>query len=156
MPRILFVVLAVAAFGAGLLTVAPAAAQSDPLDCEDYASQADAQAAYREDPTDPADNDGDDDGIACELFEFQDPTTDLTPLGEEPDEAADDDEDADDEDATETPAAVGATTGTLPTSGTGSAIASSLGGSNSVLLASLLGTAAVCGLFALRGVRGRA
>ena len=153
MPRILFVMLAVAAFGAGLIFSGPAAAQSDPLDCEDYASQADAQAAYREDPTDPADNDGDDDGIACELFEFQDPTTDLTPIGEEPEDDADEDEDAE---ATETPAAVGAATGTLPTSGTGSAIASSLSGTNSVMLLSLVAAAALCGLVALRGARGRA
>ncbi len=155
MPRILFVMLAVAAFGAGLIFSGPAAAQSDPLDCEDYASQADAQAAYREDPTDPADNDGDDDGIACELFEFQDPTTDLTPIGEEPEDDADEDEDEDAE-ATETPAAVGAATGTLPTSGTGSAIASSLGGTNSVMLLFLVAAAALCGLVALRGARGRA
>lgn len=154
MPRIFFVMLIAAAFGAGLIVSGPAAAQSDPLDCEDYASQADAQAAYREDPTDPADNDADEDGIACELYEFQDPTTDLTPLGEEPDDA--DDADDADEEADETPAAVGAATGALPTSGTGSALASSLGGSNSAVLLSLVGAAALCGFFALRGVRGRA
>lgn len=162
MPRIVSIVFAVVVLGAGLLLGAPNTAAQDVelLDCEDFASQADAQAAYRTDPTDPADNDADEDGVACELFDgFEDPSTDLESITGQPDAVAEDpdDEDADDEDEdteTEFPAA-GATTGTLPTSGTGSAIASSLGGSNSTLLLSLIGGAAVCGLLALRGVRGR-
>jgi len=160
MPRNVSMMFAVIALGAGMVLGAPHAAAQDVevLDCEDFASQADAQAAYRADPTDPADNDADEDGIACELFDgFEDPTTDLESITGQPDAVAEDSEDDTDDDATtEFPAAAaGAATGTLPTSGTGSALASSLGGSNSALLLSLLGGAAVCGLLALRGVRGR-
>lgn len=52
-----------------VLAVAPgnlAFAQAD-LDCDDFASQAEAQAALRANPSDPNGLDGnDDDGIACE------------------------------------------------------------------------------------------
>ena len=58
----------------------PASAQDDPLDCVDYPNQAAAQAAYRDDPTDPANNDADEDGIACELFAYDDAATDLVPV----------------------------------------------------------------------------
>src|SRR5215204_727189 len=146
MPRVASVVLAIVAIAASLLIgAANVVAQDDELlDCEDFASQADAQAAYREDPSDPADNDADDDGIACELYDgFEDPTTDLESITGQPDATAvpDEDDDADEEDAadptatpdaadpTATPDAVGAA-GNLPTSGTGSALASSVGGGN--------------------------
>ncbi len=157
MPRILSVAFAVVALGAGLILGVPRAAaqETELLDCEDFASQADAQAFYREDPSDPTDNDGDDDGIACELFEFQDPTTDLVPLGEE-DDADEDEVDEDEEETTPTPDAVGADTSALPTSGTGSALAAGLGGSNSTLLIALLAAAAACGMAALRVFRARA
>ena len=39
---------------------------SDDRDCADFASQADAQAALAAEPSDPANLDADDDGIACE------------------------------------------------------------------------------------------
>src|SRR5918992_694375 len=82
MPRVASIALAVVAFAASLLIGAGAAAQDEELlDCEDFASQADAQAAYRADPSDPADNDADGDGIACELFDgFEDAATDLEPI----------------------------------------------------------------------------
>lgn len=48
----------------GGLAVA-ASAQTD-TDCSDYFSQAEAQAAYNADPTDPSGLDADDDGVACE------------------------------------------------------------------------------------------
>ena len=38
----------------------------DDRDCADFASQADAQAALAAEPSDPANLDADDDGIACE------------------------------------------------------------------------------------------
>lgn len=57
----------------------PADAQAD-LDCADFASQADAQAELRRDPTDPHGLDGsDDDGIACESLPGP---KDLTPVPE--------------------------------------------------------------------------
>lgn len=43
----------------------PAYAQED-LDCDDFATQADAQAVYDADPSDPNRLDADDDGIPCE------------------------------------------------------------------------------------------
>jgi hypothetical protein len=60
-------------------TLRPAQAQDDPragLDCEDYNSQAEAQAALREQPSYPDVLDEDDDGIACETYPYDDPTTD--------------------------------------------------------------------------------
>ena len=65
----------------------PAYAQDeDPrigLDCDDYNSQADAQAALRQDPSDPnvLDEDkGPDDGIVCEGEDYDNPAQDLTPV----------------------------------------------------------------------------
>ncbi len=40
------------------------------LDCADYGSQAEAQAALREDPSDPNVLDEDHDGIACETYGY--------------------------------------------------------------------------------------
>lgn len=56
-------------------TATPAYAQQndDPrvgLDCDDYGSQAEAQAALDADPTDPNVLDEDDDGEACETFDY--------------------------------------------------------------------------------------
>jgi len=97
MPRSLLALIVALAVGLGCGLATPAAAQ-EALDCADYASQAAAQAAYRADPSDPADNDADEDGIACELVEYDDPTTDDTPVT----------------------TAVGAGTSALPASGIGS------------------------------------
>lgn len=65
----------------------PAYAQDDDprtgLDCDDYNSQAEAQAALRQDPSDPnvLDEDpGPDDGIACETYPYDNPAQDLTPV----------------------------------------------------------------------------
>lgn len=69
--------IAALAIGFGFATAASA---QQVLDCEDFDSQAEAQAAYRADPTDPANNDADHDGIACELFDFDDPATDYNPV----------------------------------------------------------------------------
>src|SRR5215218_7546521 len=144
MPRVASIVLAIVAIAASLLIGAANVAAQDEelLDCEDFASQADAQAAYRADPSDPADNDADDDGIACELYDgFEDPTTDLESITGQPDATAAPDESADDAaEPTATPDAVGAA-GDLPASGTGSALASSVGGGNMTLLIGLLAAA---------------
>ena len=51
----------------------PALAQDDPrigYDCADYDSQADAQAALRQDPSDPNVLDEDNDGVACETYDY--------------------------------------------------------------------------------------
>lgn len=65
----------------------PALAQDDDprvgLDCDDYDSQAEAQAALRQDPSDPnvLDEDvGQDDGVACETTDYDDLARDETPV----------------------------------------------------------------------------
>ncbi len=64
MKRLLY--LATLSLVASLL-FAPAALAQDTLNCDDFASQAEAQAELRADPSDPNGLDGnDDDGIACE------------------------------------------------------------------------------------------
>lgn len=126
--------LAAVVLGLALLVSAPSAMAQDALDCEDFASQAEAQAAYRADPSDPADNDADGDGIACELFDFEDPATDYEPV-----------------------IAAGAdttTTTTMAATGTGAALAGQFADSSNVPLAlGLLGAAATCGFMAVRGLR---
>lgn len=68
-------------------TLSPALAQDDDpragSDCDDYRSQAEAQAALRDDPSDPNvldEDEGRDDGIACETTSYDDPTRDETPV----------------------------------------------------------------------------
>jgi hypothetical protein len=68
-------------------SVSPAYGQDeDPrvgLDCDDYNSQAEAQAALREDPSDPNvldEDEGPDDGIACETTSYDDPARDEIPV----------------------------------------------------------------------------
>ena len=52
-------------------TAAPAAfAQANDQDCTDFASQAEAQAHLEADPSDPDNLDADDDGQACESFDY--------------------------------------------------------------------------------------
>lgn len=51
--------------GNGGTGVAPTGTSSD-LDCIDFATQAEAQAVYNQDPSDPNGLDADNDGIACE------------------------------------------------------------------------------------------
>src|SRR4028118_1128354 len=68
-------------------TTTPAYAQDeDPTigrDCDTFRSQAEAQAALREDPSDPDvldEDEGPDDGIARETAQYDDPTRDETPV----------------------------------------------------------------------------
>src|SRR5215212_8232530 len=60
----------------------PAVAQtSDPYDCRDFDSQAEAQAELRRDPSDPSrldEDDGQDDGIACETYPYDNDARDET------------------------------------------------------------------------------
>jgi hypothetical protein len=93
----MFIILAVLVLVVGVVgrttyervlnTDTPAYAQDeDPTigrDCDDFRSQAEAQAALRADPTDPDvldEDEGPDDGIACETTAYDDQTTDLTPV----------------------------------------------------------------------------
>lgn len=68
MRRTLTLAAAVAAL---LLLAVPAQAQDD-LDCADFDNQAEAQATYEQDRSDPHDLDRDDDGEACEDFDYGD------------------------------------------------------------------------------------
>jgi hypothetical protein len=53
------------------LAAAPAAfAQTNDQDCKDFPSQAAAQAHLEQDPSDPDNLDADDDGVACENFDY--------------------------------------------------------------------------------------
>ncbi len=53
-----------------MLVLAPAAmGQQEDLDCADFANQAQAQAVYNQDPSDPHGLDADNDGIACETLD---------------------------------------------------------------------------------------
>jgi hypothetical protein len=55
----------------GLFLAAPSAlAQAGDQDCADFASQAAAQAHLQADPSDPDGLDADNDGVACESFEY--------------------------------------------------------------------------------------
>ena len=123
---------------------APAAAQDAAQDCEDFANQAEAQAAYRADPSDPAGNDADNDGVACELFDYADATVDLVPVGAT-DVAAEDD-------ASAGLGGSGRTTSALPASGVGSAVAGATGAGSATVVA-LLGLAAVCGTVGVARLR---
>jgi hypothetical protein len=56
-----------------VLAAAPAAfAQANDQDCEDFSSRAEAQAHLEADPSDPDNLDADDDGEACETFDYGD------------------------------------------------------------------------------------
>ncbi len=63
-------------------TNTPALAQKV-ADCGTFYSQAEAQAVLRSDPSDPNqldEDDGPDDGIACETYPYDDPTRDDIPV----------------------------------------------------------------------------
>ena len=52
-------------------------------DCSDFRSQAEAQAELRRDPSDPNvldEDEGPDDGVACETYPYDDPARDETPV----------------------------------------------------------------------------
>ena len=152
MLRLFSLTFAVIVLGAGLILAAPGASAQDDevLDCEDFASQADAQAAYRADPSDPAGNDADGDGIACELYDgFEDTSTDLEPVL--PIEGVG----ADTSSATTTESTTAASTdvSTVASAGVGSAVADAAGGAGMAAIAGTLIAAAGCGAVALRGLR---
>ena len=139
MKRLAVVALSLLALAAWLTASATSVAAQDGLDCEDFESQAEAQAYYRENPDDPTGNDADEDGIACELFEYDDDATDYDPVT----------------------AAVGGdttttttTTTTVAAAGVGSAVAESAGRSGALILTGLLGAAAACAGLAVRAALG--
>ncbi|MBY5162599.1 excalibur calcium-binding domain-containing protein [Salsipaludibacter albus] len=77
-----------------LAAVTGTAASAQDLDCDDFATQAEAQAAYDDDPSDPNGLDADDDGIACESY-FDD--GDGAEDGDDGDDSDSDDGDSDDD-----------------------------------------------------------
>jgi hypothetical protein len=149
-PVLALSLLALAAWLAA--AAAPVAAQ-DGLDCEDFASQAEAQAYYRENPDDPTGNDEDGDGVACELFEYEDDATDFDPVTT----AAGGDETTT---TTTTTTSTGATTSTgttttaVPATGIGSAVAESADRTGTLTLVGLLGAALACAGLAVREASG--
>jgi hypothetical protein len=69
--RTLLFVLAMAVVAAlALPAIASAGVSSNEFNCEDFSSQDDAQAVYDEDTSDPNRLDDDDDGEACEDFDY--------------------------------------------------------------------------------------
>ena len=142
MIRAIVVLCAALLLAAGLSS--RAGAQYAALDCEDFANQAEAQAAYRADPTDPADNDADNDGIACELFAYDDATTDHTPVATAGTTTAA---------ATPVPAggaAASSGSSALPRTGVGSTVT---GAAGTTTMLALLGLALACGVLGLIRLR---
>jgi hypothetical protein len=64
-----------------VLVLAAGPASAFDLNCEDFASQAEAQAVYDANPDDPNDLDADDDGQACEEFTYGGGPAPTTPAG---------------------------------------------------------------------------
>ncbi len=89
-------------FGA-MLFGAPAASAQDDQNCDDFASQADAQAHYRADTTDPDGLDRDDDGLACEDHPgyAEGSATDMQPVGSASSEPPADDQGGEGDDGTD-------------------------------------------------------
>lgn len=96
------VLSAVTAGVLGLGFAGPAYAVEGDRDCADFDSQADAQAAYDEDPSDPERLDSDDDGEACESF-FDGPGSGSEPGPEPTEQPSDDASDAPSDDASDAP-----------------------------------------------------
>jgi Excalibur calcium-binding domain len=68
------------------LATAPAAfAQANDQNCDDFPSQAAAQAHLDADPSDPDNLDADDDGVACENFDYGDAGGAAPPGGDDGD-----------------------------------------------------------------------
>ena len=66
------------------LAAAPSAfAQANDQDCADFPSQAAAQAHLEADPSDPDNLDADDDGLACESFDYGDESGAAPPGGDD-------------------------------------------------------------------------
>jgi hypothetical protein len=63
-------ILTFAAALVGTLVLATSASAQADLDCDDFGSQAEAQAELDSDPSDPHRLDADDDGQACEAFDY--------------------------------------------------------------------------------------
>lgn len=66
-----------------LMPYADAQNEEETLFCEDFDSQAEAQQHLREDPSDPDildEEEGEDDGIACETVSYDNPEEDLNPV----------------------------------------------------------------------------
>ncbi|MBK1784408.1 excalibur calcium-binding domain-containing protein [Prauserella sp. ASG 168] len=67
--------------GMACVGVASAEGAQNDLNCDDFSSQAEAQAALDRDPSDPNNLDGDGDGIACENGSTGPPQVPVQPRG---------------------------------------------------------------------------
>lgn len=70
MRAVRLIVLSIAGLILAGLASSAALAQTADRDCRDFASQSEAQAALRSDPTDPDGLDDDKDGVACDEFDY--------------------------------------------------------------------------------------
>lgn len=62
--------LLLAALAMALFVASPVAFAQEDLNCENFVSQPEAQATLDADPSDPNNLDADDDGVACENFDY--------------------------------------------------------------------------------------
>lgn len=70
MRAVRLIVLSIAGLILAGLASSAAIAQTAERDCRDFASQSEAQAVLRADPTDPNGLDDDEDGVACDEFDY--------------------------------------------------------------------------------------
>ena len=70
MRAVRLIVLSIAGLILAGLASSAAIAQPTERDCRDFASQSEAQAVLRADPTDPNGLDDDKDGVACDEFDY--------------------------------------------------------------------------------------
>jgi hypothetical protein len=70
MRAVRLIVLSIAGLILAGLASSAAIAQPAERDCRDFASQSEAQAVLRADPTDPNGLDDDEDGVACDEFDY--------------------------------------------------------------------------------------
>jgi hypothetical protein len=70
MRAVRLIVLSIAGLILAGLASSSALAQTNDRDCMDFASQSEAQAVLRADPTDPNRLDEDDDDVACDEFDY--------------------------------------------------------------------------------------
>jgi hypothetical protein len=75
MRRVTVSIAVVACWVTGLLLLAGVAVAQDRLNCEDFASQDEAQAVLDRDPSDPNNLDADNDGMACDTYDYGDDGT---------------------------------------------------------------------------------
>lgn len=114
-------------------------------DCADFSSQAEAQDALDDDPSDPERLDADDDGLACESFDYGDDSTS--------DDSTTDDERSDVDVRPAAATDTSTATSGYPVGGVEAGDGSAPSDGTDVLGYALLGSAAVAGAVAVRHAR---